>query len=202
MKRILTFITMCIVFLSSSVSAQTEYTKKEKEMYAKEAEKEAKAAVKKLEKEKWTFNGIGTFQGAYLRYLLQTEPFGGVGTPKSHELNNVPNLAAAEKSLLNLAQSSYAQENEAYLQAEQNAHTGEHHTVLDDNTVKSLGQFNGDVKQSFMIYKKTRDGRYDVRGYFIIDSDKTRAKLRKLAEELASEVEMSEKIKKKVTGEE
>ncbi len=164
----------------------------------KSAEKESKDVVKALEKEKWVFNGVGTLQGAYTRYLLQSTEYGGTYTLASYEINNAPNLRNGEKSLMNMAQSSYAQENEAYLISEQKAHSGEVDITLEDNVVKALAQFNGDVKRSFVIHRKNGNGTYDMRGYFLIDSDNTRSKLRKLAQSLSEEQSMGDDIVKRV----
>ncbi len=166
--------------------------------FTKAAEKEAKQATKKLEKEKWEYNGVGTLAKAYERYLLNTEDFGGTCEARSYEINNAPNLRNGEKSLLNMAQSSYAQENEAYLKLEQTAHSGQVDVTLEDNVVKALAQFSGDIKRSFIVYKKNHNGTYNMRGYFIIDSNNTKAKIRKMARELEDEAELSKKIKSAV----
>lgn len=200
MKKIFSiFALLSIIGISSCVFAQ-EYSKKELSAFSKAAEKEAKQAAKKLEKEKWSYNGVGTLAKAYERYLLSSQDFGGVGEARSYEINNAPNLRNGEKSLLNLAQSTYAQENEAYLKLEQAAHSGEYDVTLEDNVVKALSQFNGDVKRSFIIYKKNHNGTYDMRGYFIIDGDNTKAKLRKMAQGINDEVDLSNKIKKSALG--
>ena len=184
--------------LSLPISAQENYSEKQRKEFAKTAEKEAKSVVKVLEKEKWVFNGVGTLQGAYTRYLLQSSEYGGVYTLSSYEINNAPNLRNGEKSLMNMAQSSYAQENEAYLISEQKAHSGEVDITLEDNVIKALAQFNGDVKRSFIIHRKNGNGTYDMRGYFLVDSDNTRSKLRKLAQSLAEEHSMGDDIVKRV----
>lgn len=201
MNRIFTILALCVALMSSLTSNAQEYSAKERQSFAKEAEKEAKQAAKKLSKEKWQFNGVGTLEKAYERYLLQTADYGGVGEARSYEINNAPNLRNGEKSLMNMAQSVYAQENEAYLKLEQSSHSGEVDITLEDNVVKALAQFNGDVKRSFIIYKKNSNGTYDMRGFFIIDGDNTKAKLRKLAKDLSDEIELGDKIKKAVGSE-
>ena len=115
-------------------------------------------------------------------------------------VDNAPNMPNGEKSLMNLAQSGYAQENEAYLKLEQANHSGEVAVTLEDNVVKALAAFSGDVKRSFIVYKKTSNGRYDMRGYFIIDGDQTRSKLRKLAKDMSDETELAKKIKEAAGG--
>nr|MDE6247694.1 hypothetical protein [Muribaculaceae bacterium] len=125
----------------------------------------------------------------------------GVGEARTYEINGAKNLRNGEKSLINMAQATYAQENEAYLKLEQASHSGEVDVTIEDNVVKALAEFNGDVKRSFIIYKKNTNGTYDMRGYFIIDGNNTRAKLRRLAKDLSDEVELSGKIKKAAGGE-
>lgn len=181
--------------------AQNNYSQKELKAFAKDAESEAKKAAKKLEKEKWIYNGVGTLPKAYERFLLSTSDFGGVGEARTYEINGASNLRNGEKSLINMAQATYAQENEAYLKLEQASHSGEVDVTIEDNVVKALAEFNGDVKRSFIIYKKNTNGTYDMRGYFIIDGNNTRAKLRRLAKDLSDEVELSSKIKKAAGGE-
>lgn len=188
--------------LSLPSFAQGNFSEKQHKEFAKSAEKESKNVVKSLQKEKWVFNGVGTLQGAYSRYLLQSKEYGGNFELASYEINNAPNLRNGEKSLMNQAQSSYAQENEAYLISEQKAHSGEVDITLEDNVVKALAQFNGDVKRSFVIHRKNADGTYDMRGYFVIDSDQTRSKLRKLAQNLSEEHSMGDEIVKRVLNDE
>ncbi len=194
------FLSLCLCWLSLSLplNAQHNFSEKQLKELTKSAEKESKDVVKALEKEKWVFNGVGTLQGAYTRYLLQSTEYGGTYTLASYEINNAPNLRNGEKSLMNMAQSSYAQENEAYLISEQKAHSGEVDITLEDNVVKALAQFNGDVKRSFVIHRKNGNGTYDMRGYFLIDSDNTRSKLRKLAQSLSEEQSMGDDIVKRV----
>lgn len=181
-----------------AVAQQPNYSEKEKKQFAKQAEKEAKDAVKKLEKQKWTYSGAGSLQKAYERYLLASSDFGGVGTIEVYEINNAPNLRNGEKSLMNQAQAMYAQENEAFLKGEQTSHSGNTDITLDDNVVKMLAQFSGDVHRQFTVYKKNSDGTYDMRGFFVIDGQQTRAKLRRLAKDLDNELELSKKIKDNV----
>lgn len=182
--------------------AQQVYSEKQRNAFAKEAEKEAKKAAKELRKEKWLFNGVGTLEKAYERYLLATKNYGGVGEGQSYTVDNAPNMTNGEKSLMNMAQSAYAQENEAYLKLEQANHSGEVAVTIEDNVVKALAQFNGDVKRSFIVYKKNGNGRYDMRGFFIIDGDQTRAKLRKLAKDLSDETDLAKKIKESAGADE
>lgn len=196
MKRIIKIFTLIVFFSFAIPSLAQQYSKKELSALSKAAEKEAKQATKKLEKEKWMYNGVGTLVKAYERYLLSTQNFGGVGEGRSYEINNAPNLRNGEKSLLNMAQATYAQENEAFLKLEQASHSGEVDVTIEDNVVKALAQFNGDVKRSFIIYKRNHNGTYDMRGYYIIDGDQTKSKLRKLAKDLTDEIDLSNKIKK------
>ena len=188
--------------LSLPINAQENYSENQRKEFAKNAEKESKAVVKKLVKEKWIFNGVGTLQGAYTRYLLQSKDYGGEYTLLSYEINNAPNLRNGEKGLMNMAQSAYAQENEAYLISEQKAHSGEVDITLEDNVIKALAQFNGDVKRSFIIHRKNSNGTYDMRGYYLVDSDNTRSKLRKLAQSLAEEHSMGDDIVKRLLNNE
>lgn len=190
-------ILLCFFTLPFDLVAQ-QYSPKQMEKFSKSAENESKKIVKNLEKEKWIFNGVGTLEGAYARYLMQGKDFGGTADLATYEINNAPNLRNGEKSLMNQAQSSYAQENEAYLISEQKAHSGEVDITLEDNVIKALAQFNGDVKRSFVIHRKNQDGTYDMRGYFIIDSNATKAKLQKLAKNLSDEHSMGDEIKKRV----
>ncbi len=194
------FVMVVAFIVAANLFAQSNYSQKELNALAKEAEKECESAVKKLEKEKWTFSGVGTLKGAYKRYLLQSKDFGGNAELRSYDINNAPNLRNGEKSLNNQAQSEYAQENEAYLIAEQKAHSGETDITLEDNVIKMLAQFNGDVKRSFIIYKKNNNGTYDMRGYYVIDCDNTRNKLRKLADELLQEHVIGDEIVKRAMG--
>lgn len=194
------FLFLAAFLMAATVSAQSEYSQKQLNELTKQAEKESSKAVKELEKEKWIFSGVGTLKGVYKRYLLQSKDFGGSAELRSYDVNNAPNMRNGEKSLTNQAQSEYAQENEAYLIAEQKSHSGETDITLEDNVIKMLAQFNGDVKRSFVIYKKNQNGTYDMRGYYVIDGDNTKAKLRKLADELSQEHAIGDEIVKRALG--
>lgn len=49
-----------------------------------------------------------------------------------------------------------------------------------------LKEINGEVKSSYTLYRENKDGKYDVRGYFLVDLESA-SKARKRAMELALE---------------
>lgn len=194
MKRFLSILWVCMIFAVLPATAKVNYEK--------EAQKEAKAAVKKLEKEKWKFSGVGSFENSYARYLLRTKDFGGDCEAKVKQADGQKTIINGEAFATTLAQQEYAQENEATLIAEAKAHTGEENIHISDALVKSLGQFNGDITRQFSLVRKNSDGTVDVQCYFLVDVDGTRAKLRKLAQTLDSDKELGDKIRKSALGEE
>lgn len=184
---------MALVCGSMPAYSQALYNKKD-------AEKEAKKEAKKLSKEKWEYTGVGTLEKALTIYWVSVKEYGGKFEGSSKVINNVSSLRKGEKMLLTDAQTEYAQTNAAYLIGELESATGEKDILVDANVVKYAEQFNGDVRKQFILFKKNHDGTYDMKGYFLIDSEGTQAKLRKLVDTLKQEGDIAEEIKKRVLG--
>lgn len=162
----------------------------------KDAEKDAKKEVKKLTKEKWEYSGVGTFEKALVAYWLSTENYGGKYEGQKVMINNVSSLRKGEMMLLSDAQAAYAQTVQSKLMGSTETAAGEEDILVNATVIKFLADIKGDVKKQIVLYRKNPNGTYDMQGYFLIDTNATEAKLRKLQQD----GEISEEIRRRVLG--
>lgn len=194
MKKLLFVLTLMVT--SFSMMAQVEHTKDQ----IKSAEKVAKSAVKELKKEGWIFAGVGTFESAYAEYLLQDKRYGGLYRTDQGNFDNASGLWEGEEGLLTAKQSKYAQEQKALLDKDVAAHLGSKRVHNADIHFETDYLFNGDVRLDFYCYKKLANGRYDLKGFFIIDENASDVTRKKVVVEIDQEI--SRKIKENAKGDE
>lgn len=192
MKKIFSIAAAALCIAAVIAPAQAEPSKQQ----VKAAEKEAKAAVKDEKKQGWVFGGVGTFEGAYTRYLLESKDFGGDKKIETAQYDNASGLWEGEEGLITEKQSSFAQQQKALLEKEIAAHLGNTRVNNVDLAMRSDYLFNGDVKLIFYAYKKLANGRYDLKGYFAIDMDAARVQREKAV--LQYDNDMSDQIKNRV----
>ena len=210
MKRIY----LVLLLLTACLTAQTMYAdetkdyKKEVAANKKAATKMAKKMAKELKKQKWEYAGATPLENILEKYYLQTlEEWGGTKKGQEHEISDATSLSMAEKRLLLLAQSTYAQEVETMLAAEiaTNDHSEggfDQEAYIAQVAAKSKHEFNGDVKRAFIIKKKNPNGKtWTVRGYYIIDENAGRLRSRQLAKDIEDNGKMIDQIHDRVIGE-
>ena len=210
MKRIY----LVLLLLTACLTAQTMYAdetkdyKKEVAANKKAATKMAKKMAKELKKQKWEDAGATPLENILEKYYLQTlEECGGTKKGQEHEISDATSVSMAEKRLLLLAQSTYAQEVETMLAAEiaTNDHSEggfDQEAYIAQVAAKSKHEFNGDVKRAFIIKKKNPNGKtWTVRGYYIIDENAGRLRSRQLAKDIEDNGKMIDQIHDRVIGE-
>lgn len=98
--------------------------------------------------------------------------------------------------LLSDAQAAYAQTVQSKLMGSTETAAGEEDILVNATVIKFLADIKGDVKKQIVLYRKNPNGTYDMQGYFLIDTNATEAKLRKLQQD----GEISEEIRRRVLG--
>lgn len=179
-KKILLVLMVCICGLV--VNAQT---KKE----VKDAVKTAKLEAKKLEKEGWKLLESGTLQSVLQAHYLKKNSGDVeeiVGTA-----NNKISINLGKTTARNNVLNEYAERARSMVRGRITSDIRD----VDENQVENLvggyermvlKEINGEVKPAYTLYKERKDGRYDVRGYFLVDQESA-SKARKRAMQLALE---------------
>ena len=191
MKRIY----LVLLLLTACLTAQTMYAdetkdyKKEVAANKKAATKMAKKMAKELKKQKWEYAGATPLENILEKYYLQTlEECGGTKKGQEHEISDATSVSMAEKRLLLLAQSTYAQEVETMLAAE--IATNDH----------SEGGFDQEAYIA-QVAANPNGKTWTVRGYYIIDENAGRLRSRQLAKDIEDNGKMIDQIHDRVIGE-
>ena len=205
---------LILLLLAACFTTQIVYAdeakdyKKEVAANKKTATKMAKKMAKELKKQKWEYAGATPLENMLEKYYLETlEDCGGTKKGQEHEISDATSVSMAEKRLLLLAQSTYAQEVETMLAAEiatnDRSEGGlDQEAYIAQVAAKSKHEFNGDVKRSFIIKKKNPNGRtWTVRGYYIIDENAGRLRSKQIAKDVEDNGKMIDQIHDRVLGE-
>lgn len=207
MKKIFVMTLLFVFGMSVSTFAQSKEYQKQQAQYGKTAEKMAKKKAKELKKEKWQTSGATALETMLANYYMQTEEAcGGDKRGMEHTVTDAKTISMAEKRLLLQAQSAYAQEMESVLGAtitEQDSATGtdELQTYIANVAAKVKGEFNGDVKRSFLLYRQNPDGKsFTVRAFFVIDENSGRLRAKRIAQTVKDNNELSKEIENAAFG--
>ncbi len=181
MKKILAFL-MCSLLLSGVVSAQSKQE-------IKEAEKVAKVQAKQLSKDGWKLLESGTLESVLKNHYLKKKTADVeeiVGTA-----NRMRSINLGKTTARNNAMNEYAESAKSMIRGRITTDIRDIDESQVENLVSGyerlvLKEINGEVKSSYTLYKENKDGKYDVRGYFLVDQDSA-SKARKRAMELALE---------------
>ena len=163
----------------------------------------AKKMAKNLKKGKWETTGSSDIETTLVNYYLETEPScGGEKRGIEHTITDAKTLSMAEKRLLLDAQSLYAQEIRTMLAqtiTEQSSATSDDElsTYINSAVAKSQNEFNGDIKRSFMIFKRNPDNKsITVRAFYVIDEKNGLARVKALSNKVKQNVEIQKEIEK------
>ncbi len=181
MKKILSLL-MCSLLFSGIVCAQSKQE-------IKSIEKVAKAQAKQLTKEGWKLLESGTLEAVLKAHLLKQKTGDVeeiVGTA-----NKMRSINLGKTTARNNAMNEYAESAKSMIRGRITTDLRD----IDENQVENLvsgyerlvlKEINGEVKSAYTLYKENKDGKYDVRGYFLVDLESA-SKARKRAMELALE---------------
>lgn len=207
MKTLLNLLlALTIVALPATLSARNDdgtYTKKEMKQFEKDAEKQAKKMAKNLKKEGWKINGSGDLEMMFEKHLLKLADFGGKGVEYVGNANNVKNLNSAARMARMGAATAYAELCQLALKERIDGSdvildSDQRQTLIAGYEARVAKELNGELTKSVEIYKKNKNGTYDVRAFFVVDEEAAlAAKLRslraeaeymKLSKELADQI--------------
>lgn len=181
MKKILSLL-ICTLLFSGSMYAQSKQE-------IKEAEKIAKTQAKQLTKDGWKLLESGTLESvlkAHEMKKISGEIEEIVGTAIKMRSINLGKTTAR-----NNAMNEYAESAKSMIRGRITTDLRD----IDENQVENLvsgyerlvlKEINGEVKSAYTLYRENKDGKYDVRGYFIVDQESA-SKARKRAMEMALE---------------
>lgn len=181
MKKILSLL-ICVLMFSGSMYAQSKQE-------IKEAGKIAKTQAKQLSKEGWKLLESGTLESVLKAHALKKKSGDVeeiVGTA-----NRMRSINLGKTTARNNAMNEYAESAKSMIRGRIATDLRD----IDENQVENLvsgyermvlKEINGELKSAYTLYKENKDGKYDLRGYFLVDQEAA-SKARKRAMQLALE---------------
>lgn len=193
MKTLFNFIMALAIFAlpiaSHAVNEDGSYTKKEMQRFQKDAEKQAKKMAKELKKEGWKVNGSGDLEMMLQKHMLKLADFGGNGTEYVGNANNIQNLNSASRMARMAASTAYAEQSQMALKERIDGSdvimdADQRQTLIAGYEARVAKELNGEITKSIELYKKNKNGTYDVRALYVVDEEAARStKLRALRAE-------------------
>lgn len=174
MKRLVKVVLCLMAFAIATpmVSAQTYgLTEKEIKENRKAAEKQAKAAAKKLNKEKWIYPGANSLEHELTNYLLATEFSGDKFEGMEETITQAPSIRRGESEARSAAENDFVREIQIAIKGEigelaGNASGDYVETQVDKWSKRVAQELNGEIKRHFYIYKENPNHTFQVRVYF------------------------------------
>jgi len=185
-------VAIALLAMPVTVAARNEdgtYTKKEMQQFRKDAEKQAKKMAKTLKKEGWKINGSGDLELMLSKHMLKLTDFGGNGTEYVGNANDIRNLNSASRMARMAATTAYAEQCQMALKERIDGSdvildSDQRQTLIAGYEARVAKELNGEIVKSLELYKKNKNGTYDVRAFFIVDEEAAlSAKLRALRAE-------------------
>ncbi|MCM1348743.1 MAG: hypothetical protein NC338_04960 [Firmicutes bacterium] len=189
LQIILAFAIMAVPVTMQARNEDGSYTKKEMQRFEKEAQKQAKNMAKELKKEGWKLNGSGDLQLMIEKHLLKLADFGGNGTEYVGNANDIKNLNSASRMARMAASTAYAEQSQMALKERIDGSdvildADQRQTLIAGYEARVAKELNGEITKSIELYKKNKNGTYDVRAFYVVDEEAARAtKLRALRAE-------------------
>lgn len=189
MKKIFVAVMLC-AFAMTSVAGYAQSAKQLK------AERKAVAArVKELSDQGWQ-----SLQSDGLATLISEHNAKKRNNPNLYEISGTANqvkttnLGKAESR--NNAINEYAEYCSGMLRARITSDMHDVDGAQADNMVSGYERIlaqklNGEVRPSYYIYKEVGDGKYDVRGFFLIDEERLERKQKEAIQEAAGEAKVA-----------
>lgn len=194
----------------SAGEKESEYTKKELKEFDKAAKKDAKKQVKRQNKEKWVYNGSGDLERKVYNHLKKLVDYGGKCEELIGNAQNIRSVSLAGTSARMDAITTYAENSGLAIKARiegMDSKINEEQTerLIRAYEAKLAKELNGELRQSYEVYRQNKDGNYDVNVYYLIDEETAKkAKIRALkseAEIQKLELEIADEISKFVNEE-
>ncbi len=207
MRKFVKIVLLCMALVApTALVARNEdgsYTGKELKEFKKRAEKESKNLAKKYKKAGWDVNGTASLETAIFNHLMKTADYGGPGKELLGNAQDIKSVSLGGKVARTDAATKYAESCGQSLEGRINAMDN----VLDEDQRQqfihgiesTLAQdLNGEMVLSFELYRKNKNGKYDVNVYYIVDEAaarkaqiraiKAQAELTKVTRAVADEI--------------
>ena len=159
----------------AQAQAQTQVPTKAQ---TKAAEKAGKARAKALKKEGWMTDSAEPLEIIIMHHLLKTDNYGGTGEEYVGNAQAVKNITLGGRMARSDARTQYEQA-EAFVAT--------YETMV-------MQEFDGDLRQSYTIYRPMKDGKYEVRVYFWLDADRASQARIKALQHAAAEAKLSQEV--------
>lgn len=184
MKKIIALMMAVVVTaLGMNVAAQS-YDKN----CEKAAAKSAKTMAKSIKKEKWTYSGSMAIEDKLTQYYLKTGECGryedNAKVTSSAKTVTTGENTATQAMVAELAQNLFQK-----VAGTSVTEISSEEAEFAENKMKSLyqGDLSACVERAITLYKKGRDGRYEVRVFFLINKDRKERLEGKASRELGDE---------------
>lgn len=204
-KFIYLAMSLLVAFAAVNVNAKDDIEKAMKK-YEKAAEKSAKKRAKEFKKEKWVYSGTADLELKLTDHMLETEEFGGEGLERVVDIPNAASIVVGEKLARSNAEQELAREIRLMLQGAIDTHTKSdgkyaNDIYIDNWSARVSQELKNDIKKSFTLSRKNKDGSYYVRVYYIVGGDSRRRALDKIADEIKDDNELAKAIRQAAKGE-
>lgn len=201
MKKIqLWLTTLSVVIVTCGViPVHAQQAKTSTKVQMKAAEKAGKSRAKSLKKEKWLTDSAEPMESIIMHHLLKTENYGGTGSEYVGNAQAVKNTMLGGRMARSDVRTQYADMNKAMVKGRindqsQSISEDQAETFIAAYETMVMQEFDGDLQQSYSIYRQTKDGKYEVRVYFILDEVKASKARIKALKHAADEAKIAQQI--------
>ncbi len=190
---------MLMLALTVGVFTVSAQTKQQKKMIAKSAKEQAKT----LAKEGWVLLESGTMESVFYNLQVKTTVNGAqeiVGTAVGMRSPNLGKTTARNNAL-----NEYAELAKTMVRGRLTSDLSDVAGEQMENLIAGyerlvLKEINGEVKPVCTLYRKNKDGKYDVRGYFVVDQDAASSARRRAMELAMEEAQLAQKYGNQISN--
>lgn len=185
---------MMIAMCAMAMPAQREYSKEE----IKEAQKEAKARAKELTKSNWIYDGTRSLESVLEKYNLNTSDDCGDFFSYTEEVT-AKSISIAKNNGMTSLTRKLAQVISTVVKGTIDAQITEDEE-FNDNKMSALysGEISACVREAFSIYKKTPDGKYDVRIFYLVNKERFEKLCKKASSDAVENSKRADNIRESV----
>lgn len=171
MKKVLTILSVIsVLILATNIQANAANDKKAE----KALKKEVKAQVKTLQKDGWEVVGLRTLPTVIMDYNAKLQVPGTQEIVSIVESISSPNVAMQQAH--NNAMIRYASNAKSHVEGRVTAEIANVDSQEIDNFYSAYerlvsAEIKGELKESVVLRRKTRDGKYDYQVFYLINED-------------------------------
>ena len=194
MKKII-LVLVALMVCAAPLSAQTKQE-------LKQAKKEAKSATKTALKEGWTLLESGDLGVQIQRHLAKK--YSGDAFEISISVDGKKSINMAKSQARNNILNEYAESARSMVKGRVTSDMSDINDVQRENFLASYerlvcSELNGEVKTSYTLYRKNKDGKFDVKLVTLVDCDAAHQAHIKAMKRALEEQEMAQKYGSKIS---